>query len=159
MLMMKHIYLMIFLLLGVVLVCLGQPSKLVETYRKQINQRILAGNAEALSGYFRDMVELSINHSAETYSKIQAASILNDFFQENPPAQFEEAECWKDEEVVHVIGNYLSSNNSAFRIHYIMKKNELPDKSKKTGYLVYSINIEQTKKCKKHPNPSNPSAK
>ena len=113
MLMMKHIYLLFFLLLGVVLVCLGQPSKLVEDYRKQINQRLLAGNAEALSNYFRDMVELSINQSAETYSKTQATSILNDFFQENPPAQFEEAESWKDEDVVHVIGTCFSSNNRA----------------------------------------------
>ena len=157
--MMKHIYLLFFLLLGVVLVCLGQPSKLVEDYRKQINQRLLAGNAEALSNYFRDMVELSINQSAETYSKTQATSILNDFFQENPPIQFEEAESWKDEDVVHVIGTCFSSNNSAYRIHYIMKKSEMPDKTKKTGYLIYSINIEQTKKCKKHPNPSNQSEK
>jgi predicted SnoaL-like aldol condensation-catalyzing enzyme len=153
MMMMKHIYLMFFLLLGVVLVCMGQPSKLVEDYRKQINQKLQTGNADALSAFFRDMVELSINHSAETYSKAQTASILTDFFRENPPAQFTEMDTWKDGDVVHVIGDYLSTQNAAFRIHYAMQKSETKEHSKKSSFWIYSIYIEQTKKCKK-PNAS-----
>lgn len=150
---MKHIYLMFFLLLGVVLVCMGQPSKLVEDCRKQISQRLQTGNAEALSAFFRDMVELSINHSAETYSKAQATSILADFFRENPPAQFTEMDTWKDGDVVHVIGDYSTTQNVTFRIHYAMQKSESKEHAKKSGYWIYSIYIEQTKKCKK-PNAS-----
>ena len=149
--MMKHLYLIVFLMVGVLLVCMGQPSKMFEDCRKQITMRILSGNANGLSEYFRDMVELALNQSAETYSKTQAASILGDFFQKNPPTQFEEVEAWKDEDVAHVIGNYLSTNNTVFRFHYIMKKN---DKGKKPNYLIYSINIEQTKKCRDCPTPS-----
>lgn len=147
--MMKHIYLIVFLLIGVVLVCLGQPSKADENYRKQVNQCLLAGNAEAFSKYFRDMVELVLHQSAETYSKSQATSILNDFFRENLPAQFEEVESWKDENVIHVVGDYTSTKGLVFRVHYAMKRK---DASQKTNYLVYSINIEQTKKCKQKTN-------
>ena len=129
---MKHLYLIVFLMVGVLLVCMGQPSKMFEDCRKQITMRILSGNANGLSEYFRDMVEL-------------------DFFQKNPPTQFEEVEAWKDEDVAHVIGNYLSTKNTVFRFHYIMKKN---DKGKKPNYLIYSINIEQTKKCRDCPTPS-----
>lgn len=148
---MKHIYLLVFLLLGIVLVCMGQPSKVVENYRRQINQLILSGNANGLSDHLRDMVELAINQAAETYSKTQAASILNDFFRENPPQQFEEVESWKDEDVVHVIANYTSTNRNMFRIHYIMRKTMV---EKKPKYFIFSINIEQTKKCRQHPNTS-----
>lgn len=143
--MMKHIYLIVFLLIGVVLVCLGQPSKSAELYRKQVNRGIQMGNAEVFSNYFRDMVELVMSQSAETYSKSQATSILNDFFRENPPAKFEEIEVWKDENVIHVVGDYTSAKGLVYRIHYAMKK---ADASQKINYLVYSINIEQTKKCK-----------
>lgn len=149
--MMKHIYLIVFLMIGVVLVCLGQPSKAVENYRRQVNQCLQSGNAESFSNYFRDMVELVLNQSAETYSKSQATSILNDFFRENPPAQFEEAEVWKDENVIHVVGDYTSSKGPVYRVHYAMKK---MDASQKTNYLVYSINIEQTKKCRQKTNSS-----
>lgn len=149
--MLKHIYLIVFLLIGVVFVCLGQPSKAVENYRKQVNSALLLGNAETFSNYFRDMVELVFNQSAETYSKSQATSILNDFFRENPPAQFEEIEVWKDENVIHVAGNYSSSKGTVYRIHYAMKKK---DASQKVNYLIYSVHIEQTKKCKTEKNTS-----
>lgn len=148
--MMKHIYLLVFLLIGVVLVCMGQPSRELENYRRQINHCIQSGNAEGLSNYFRDMVELAINQSVETYSKLQATSILSDFFRTSPVESFEEMETWKDGEVVHVIGNYWSAKDVMFRVHYMMKKSN----PKKHEYLIYSITIEQTKTCKQKPNVS-----
>lgn len=147
---MKHIYLLVFLLIGVVLVCMGQPSKVVENYRLQIQSCLQSGNAEALSVYFRDMVELVINQSAETYSKAQTTSILGDFFQKNPAESFEEVETWKDEDVVHVIGNYWSAKDAMFRVHYVMRRTN----PKKNEYLIYSITIEETKKCKQKPSVS-----
>lgn len=139
---MKQIYLLVFLLIGIILVCLGQPSKETETCNK-INQIIRSGDANALSVHMKEMVELVINNSAETYSKTQVVSILKDFFKDNPPQNFEVMQTWKEDNITHVLGTLSSNGEVQFRFYYALKK-----ESKNSTPVIYNINIEQTKKCK-----------
>ncbi|MCZ2460170.1 MAG: DUF4783 domain-containing protein [Chitinophagales bacterium] len=48
-----------------------------------------SGNAEELSKYFDDNVELTLPDKSDTYSKAQAVQILRDFFNNNSVANFE----------------------------------------------------------------------
>lgn len=141
---MKQLYLLVFLVIGVVFVCKGQPDNTMESYKKQINRSIQSGDASAFSAYFKDMVELVINQSAETYSKTQATAILQDFFRENAPAQFEMEQTWKEDDMIHVVAIYTSVKDVQFRFYYGMRgRNDKKDKP-----LIYNINIEQIRKCK-----------
>ena len=141
---MKQLYLLAFLLLGIILVCLGQPSKTAENNQK-INQYIRTGDAASLSQYMQDMVELVMNHTAETYSKNQVTSILKEFFRENPPQNFEVLQSWKEDEATYTLGTYTSTNEMQYRFYYVVKKS---GQNKNAKVSVYHINIEQTKKCK-----------
>lgn len=140
---MKQIYLIVFLFFGILLVCLGQPSKQTETCNK-INQLIRSGDANALSAHMKEMVELAINNSAETYSKTQVVSILKDFFKDNPPQEFEMTQTWKEDNIIHVLGTYSSQCKTQYRFYYALKK----ESSRSSNLVIYNINIEQTKKCK-----------
>ena len=141
--MIKQLYLIVFLIIGIVLVCLGQPSKQAEICSK-INLNIRAGDATAISSYMKEMVELVMNNNAETYNKNQIVSILKDFFRENPPENFEVLQTWKEENITHVLGTYTSIKETQFRFYYALKKSA----TKNSLPVIYIINIEQTKKCK-----------
>ena len=100
------------------------------------------GDANALTSHMKDMVELVMNSSAETYSKTQVISILKDFFKDNQPVEFEVVQIWKEQHITHVLGTY-TSNCSQYRFYYSLKPEQ------RNAYpVIFHINIEQTKKCK-----------
>ncbi len=47
-----------------------------------------AGNAEKLSAYFNNNLEMKILDDSHIVSKIQATRILQDFFKQHPPVSF-----------------------------------------------------------------------
>ena len=88
-----------------------------------VNKGIQSGNAQLLSKYFSTTVELSVLGKDAYVSKTQAMSILADFFKENPPKSYTVKQGGSNSEnTKFVIGTYVSTAGSLFKIYYVIKK-------------------------------------
>jgi hypothetical protein len=56
--------------------------------KDEINEAFNKGNSKQLSTFLNDMIDMSMENMEATYSRYQAESILNEFFEKNPPASF-----------------------------------------------------------------------
>jgi len=91
----------------------------------EINKCILAGDAQQLSKYFRSTVEMSVLENDEYFSKVQAVSVLTEFFKHNPPKDFTVKQGGSNSENTKFsIGTYESTNGSTFKIYYVIKKEQ-----------------------------------
>ncbi len=96
---------------------------LQQSIDKFIEQAIRNGQANILSKYFFDTIELTIPGSQDSYSKSHAEQLLKRFFQKNPPESFvlnSESTC-KNTTTKFFIGTYTSKNEQSFRTYYQIK--------------------------------------
>ena len=111
------------LCLGMVLftgVLFATPS---DNVCNEINKGIQNGSAQQLSGYLSSTVELSVLGKDAYVSKSQAMSILADFFKENSPKSYTVKQGGSNSEnTKFVIGTYVSTGGSTFKIYYVVKK-------------------------------------
>jgi len=90
----------------------------------EVNKCILAGDAQQLSKYFSSTVEMSVLGKEGYFSKIQAVSVLTEFFKNNPPKDFSVKQGGSNSENTKFsIGTYESAANS-FKIYYVVKKEQ-----------------------------------
>lgn len=110
----KSLLLVTFLTLG--LVCFGQST--TENVKLALN----AGSAKELIKYFNEVTELKIDDAGANYSKIQAESVLKDFFQQNQVENFDYIHKGSSPEgLKYNIGMY-NSKSGTYRIVILMKE-------------------------------------
>lgn len=93
--------------------------------RDQVSEKIrlafLNGSAKDLASYFDKNLDLNLDGYKNDYSQVQAAYILKDFFEENPPKSFEynRQESFK-EGFTYLIGKYKSLDDQ-FKVFIIIQ--------------------------------------
>ncbi|HMX40638.1 MAG TPA: DUF4783 domain-containing protein [Saprospiraceae bacterium] len=92
------------------------------TSLESINQALNAGNADALTRYFADNVEISIQDKEQTYTKSKATDVMRNFFSTNKPKRFSPMHKGNSRENSdqYCIGN-LDSSSGSFRVYLYLK--------------------------------------
>ncbi|MBI3511281.1 MAG: DUF4783 domain-containing protein [Bacteroidetes bacterium] len=86
-----------------------------------VAQAIRSGNAEDLSKYFADNVDLKVLEQENIYSRAQAELILKDFFAKHPVQEFTIVhKSTANNESQFAIGT-LKTANGTYRVHYLLK--------------------------------------
>ncbi|MEA2106716.1 MAG: DUF4783 domain-containing protein [Bacteroidota bacterium] len=92
------------------------------------------GNADELSRYFNNTIELVILDKEDVYSKVQAKQIIDQFFLDHTPKSFEFVHQGGKEESQFAIGKLVTFNGT-FRIYLLIKLKN--DKS-----FIHQLRIE-----------------
>jgi hypothetical protein len=87
-----------------------------------ISTALSAGDVDALSKYFADNVEISIQDKEQTYPKAKAAEVLKSFFESNKPKSFAQVHkgTSRENSDQYCIGN-LSASASNYRVYLYLK--------------------------------------
>ena len=93
-----------------------------EETNKQIISAITAGNAENLSKYFNSMVDCGITGNEDTYSKAQAARIIQVFFDKYPVKSLKITKEGTSTDGSHFTIGDLVAGGKTFRLFYLLKK-------------------------------------
>lgn len=80
-----------------------------------ISKYITQGDAEKLSAWFSDNLEVSIKSSASNSSKNQACQIMKNFFEDNTPRSFEITHTTGEGNMKYAIG-MLKAGGESFQI-------------------------------------------
>ena len=89
---------------------------------QQVKLVLEVGNANELSKFLNDKVDLNINGKEGTYSHSQAEGVLKNYFKENPPKSFQiNHEGASENGLIYAIGDYQSADSS-FRVWIRLKK-------------------------------------
>ena len=94
----------------------GNPS--LEAIAKALS----SGDADALSRYLADNVEVSILYNEQLYPKAKATEALRSFFSSNKPKQFSQVHqgTSRENSDKYCIGNMAASNGS-YRVYIYLK--------------------------------------
>jgi hypothetical protein len=93
-----------------------------EETNKKILAAISAGNAETLSGYFNSMVDCGILGTEDTYSKAQAARIIQTFFDKYPVKTVKITKQGTSTDGSRFSIGELDAGGKTFRLFYLLKK-------------------------------------
>ncbi len=102
-----------------------------------ITKALSEGDASTLSNYMDNTVELTILASQNVYSKVQATTVLNDFFAKNKPRSFNAVHqgSSKGSSSHYTIGD-MSSTTGTYRVYLYYKS--VGDKA-----IIQEIRIEK----------------
>ncbi|WP_422360437.1 DUF4783 domain-containing protein [Reichenbachiella sp.] len=124
----KSLLLAIALMIGVA--SYGQST--TENVKLALN----AGSAKELIKYFNEVTELKIDDSGANYSRIQAESVLRDFFQQNQVENFDYIHKGASPEgLKYNIGMY-NAKSGTFRVVILLKE-------VKGQYVVDTMNFNK----------------
>jgi len=89
---------------------------------ESINQALGAGDADALTKFFAENVEISIQDKEQIYPKAKANDVMRTFFAANKPKSFNQMHKGNSRENSdqYCIGNLVSSTGS-FRVYLYLK--------------------------------------
>jgi hypothetical protein len=113
----------------------ASADKLEET-NNQISAALNSGNAAELSIHFNSMVDCGITGNEDTYSKVQASRILQDFFKNNPVKSFKITKQGNSTDGSQYSIGELKAGNKIFRVYYLLKK--ISD-----SYLIQQLQIQE----------------
>jgi len=82
------------------------------------------GNANQLSGFLNDNVELVIENKNDIFSKQQATGIIVEFFRKNKVSGFQLLHKGNKDAASFVIGT-LKTGTGSFRVYVLTRKNEI----------------------------------
>ncbi len=102
---------------------------------EEIKQSFKTGDSKTLSGYFNQNVEMVVLENDNVYSKAQAQQIVNKFFSDNAPEDFNIIHQGGKEGAQYVIGN-LTTKGGSFRVYFLLKKNAGKD-------YIHQLRIEK----------------
>lgn len=87
-----------------------------------ITRAISTGDADALSQYFDQTVEVAVLDQEDVYDKAQAVSIVKDFFAKNQPKGFSQVHqgTSKGADSQYCIGN-MTTATGTYRVYIYMK--------------------------------------
>lgn len=122
-------------LLVVVALLLGVASY-GQTTTENVKLALNAGSAKELIKYFNDVTELKIDDAGANYSRIQAESVLKEFFQQNQVENFDYIHKGASPEgLKYNIGMY-NAKSGAFRVVVLLKE-------VKGEYVVDTMNFNK----------------
>lgn len=109
---------LLFLLLLAPLFAFNQGNSSLEAITNALN----AGDADALSAYFADNVEISIQDKEQVYAKAKAADVVRNFFNSNKPKSFSQVHkgTSRENSDQYCIGN-LTATNGTYRVYLYLK--------------------------------------
>jgi hypothetical protein len=113
---MKAIFTSLLVATAIVLSSFGQNSSSID----EVIGALRSGNANELSRYFDDNVEVTLPVKSDSYSKAQAQLILKDFFANNDVRGFELKHKGDSPGGHYCIGT-LQTKSGNFRAHVFMK--------------------------------------
>jgi hypothetical protein len=90
-------------------------------------------DANAISTYFNDNIEMTLPNAQNFFTKSQARGILADFFKKNPVSDFTVLHTGNKENSAFTIGN-LKTANGIYRVSFFARK--VPNATKKQIYLL-----------------------
>ena len=95
----------------------GNPAAL-----EAISNALSAGDADALSKYFADNVEVSIQDNEQVLVKAKATETVRGFFNSNKPKSFSQVHkgTSRENSDQYCIGN-LAANNGSYRVYIYLK--------------------------------------
>lgn len=100
----------------------SDPTSVQDDTNKQILAALNAGNADVLSSFFNDMIDLGVAGNEDTYSKTQATRILKDFFMKNPVKSVKfTSEGSSTDGSKFTIGE-MKAGTGTYRLYYLLKK-------------------------------------
>lgn len=89
---------------------------------KNVSAAMKAGSSKELVKYFHNVVEVNIDGERSNYSRAQAEIVVKDFFQKNPPSDFEYIhEGASKEGLSYTIGK-LTIKEGEYRVVMFVKK-------------------------------------
>ena len=135
---MKSILLGLTVLLAGWLLTAFAPSQSLQQTLTGIEQHIGQADAQGLSKYFNDYVEVTINEKDETYPKAQAVFIIKEFFAGNKAQSFHIVHQGSSNNNFYAIGEYKTSQGK-FDANIFIKKVG-------NNYLIEQIRFEKEKK-------------
>ncbi len=139
----KHLPLLVLLFL-LTFLSLGSYMYTDRLVKDEINEAFNKGNSKQLSTFLNDMIDMSMENMEATYSRYQAESILNEFFEKNPPASFHvEKEGVSSEVSNFVIATYTTIHGCSYRVYYVLKEINKNQKTERISVL----NIAKKQKC------------
>lgn len=110
----KSFFLALFLLIGIT--SYGQSTT------DHVKLALNAGSAKELIKYFNQVTELKIDDTGANYSKIQAESVLREFFQQNQVESFDYIHKGSSPEgLKYNIGMY-NAKSGTFRVVILLKE-------------------------------------
>ena len=101
------------------------------------------GEAEALSGYFHQSLELTILDKEYMASRNQASRIMQSFFRDNPPSAFTVSFEGNKDKSRYAIGK-LKTENGDFRVNLFFMTRDGRD-------LIYFLSIEKESQYELYP--------
>ena len=90
-------------------------------------------DANAISTYFNDNIEMTLPNAQNFFTKSQARGILADFFKKNQVLDFTVLHTGNKENSAFTIGN-LKTVNGIYRVSFFARK--VPNAAKKQIYLL-----------------------
>ncbi|MBP6827046.1 MAG: DUF4783 domain-containing protein [Saprospiraceae bacterium] len=89
-----------------------------------ISNALNSGDAETLSKYFADNVEISIQDKEQVYAKAKALEVVRGFFSSNKPVSFSQVHkgTSRENSDQYCIGN-LTASNGSYRVYLYLKVN------------------------------------
>jgi len=90
----------------------------------EITRAISRGDADGISAYFDDSVELAILNEEDVYNRTEASNKLRTFFSQYPPKGYSQVHrgTSKSKDSVYCIGN-LITDKAVFRVYIYMRVN------------------------------------
>lgn len=112
--------LLFFLLLTPAIAFAGQGNPSLDA----ITIALSDGNADALSKYFADNVEISIQDKEQTYNKAKATEVIRSFFGSNQPKSFTQVHkgTSRENSDQYCIGNLVGASGN-YRVYLYLKVN------------------------------------
>ncbi len=119
------------------LVVFAAPLSVVLPDMSGITKALKTGNAEALSSFFEEDVELALIDDEDIYEKDEAQEKLAEFFSNHPPKSFNQVHkgTSKGEDSHYVIGD-LTANGKTFRVYIYLEETE-------DSYIIQELRIEE----------------
>lgn len=111
----------VFFLLILSFICL--PAVAQVNVPDEIFKALDSGNAEIVSEYFNQNVQLTVLENDNVYSKAQAQQILIKFFSDYQPQGFTKLYESSKGNAKYVIGN-LKTKKGGFRVYFLVKEDK-----------------------------------
>lgn len=85
-----------------------------------ITNALSEGDANQLSEFFDQNIEIAVLDDEDVYNKSQATTVIKNFFESNKPTSFSQVHQGEGEDSRYCIGN-LTTSSTTFRVYIYMK--------------------------------------
>jgi hypothetical protein len=112
----------------------------ITVFGQDVTNEFRSGNADGLSAYFNDRLELTITGVDYRVSKAQATEILRNFFKNDPPSSFSVLHKGDKKDSNFAVGKLVTRTNT-YRVNIFFRKSN-------ESNLIYLLEIEKENEAK-----------